>query len=80
MKLLKIYNNISKKLSISEFINNINLLIYKLFMKYNYNILIKVYNKYLDWIKYYKIFFNLKKYKFIHLLYIFYKFNMRAIL
>ena len=71
-------NNINKRLSISEFINNINFLVYKLFIKYNYNILIKIYNKYLDWTKYYKVFFNLKKYKLIYLLYISCKFNIKS--
>jgi len=46
--LLEVYNNISKKLSINKFINNINLLIYGLFIKYNYSILIKVYDKCLN--------------------------------
>ena len=47
-ELLEVYNNISKKLSISKFINNTSLLIYRLFTKYNYYILLKVYEKYLD--------------------------------
>ena len=47
-ELLKVYNNINEKLSTSKFINNINLLVYELFIKYNYRILIKTYNKYLN--------------------------------
>ena len=48
MKLLEACNNISKRLNINKFINNINLLIYKLFMKYNYSTLIKAHDKYLN--------------------------------
>ena len=79
-KLLKVCNNINKKLSASEFINNINLLVYRLFIECNYSILIKIYNKYLNWIKYYEMFFNPEKYKLIYLLYISYKFNIKVIL
>ena len=80
IELLEACNNISKKLNTNKFINNTNLLIYKSFMKYNYNILIKAHDKYLNWIKYYKIFFNLKKYELIHLSHILYKFNIEVML
>ena len=49
-------------------------------MKYNYNILIKTHDKYLDWVKCYGTFFNLRKYKLIYLSYISHKFNMRVML
>ena len=80
VELLEACNNISKRLSASEFINNINLLIYRLSMEHNYNMLIRIHDKYLNWIKHYKIFFNLKKYKLIHLLHISHKFNIKATL
>ena len=80
VELLEVYNNISKRLSVSEFINDINLLIYKLFMKYNYRILIKAHNKCLNWTKYYKTFFNSGKYELIYLSRISRKFNMKATL
>ena len=80
VKLLKIYNNTNKKLNINKFINNINLLIYRLFMKYNYSTLIKTHDKCLDWAKCYKVFFNSRKYKLIHLSRTPYKFNMGAML
>ena len=51
MKLLETCNNINNRFSISDFINNINLLAYDLFMKWNYHTLMKVYKKYLNWIK-----------------------------
>ena len=53
MELLEAYNNINKKLSTSEFINNINLLIYRLFIEHNCSTLIKAYDKCLDWAKCY---------------------------
>ena len=80
VKLLEACNNINKKLNTNKFINNINLLTYGLFMKCNCRTLIKTHDKCLDWAKHYKVFFNLKKYKFIHLSYTSYKFNMRAML
>ena len=80
VKLLKAYNNINKRLSTNKFINDINLLIYKLFIKYNCSMLIKAHDKYLNWTKHYKVFFNLKKYELIYLSYTSCKFNIRAIL
>jgi len=43
--LLKIYNNIKLKFSFIEFVNNINILIYKKLTKRNYKVLNKIYNK-----------------------------------
>jgi len=40
--LLKIYNNIKLKISFIEFVNNINILIYKKLIKYNYKVLDKI--------------------------------------
>ena len=48
VKLLEACNNISKRLSTSKFINNINFLIYRLFIKYNYNTLIRTHDKCLN--------------------------------
>src|SRR5436189_297998 len=42
VKLLKVCNNMSKKLNISKFINDISFFIYRLFIKQNCRILIKV--------------------------------------
>ena len=79
-ELLEACNKISKKLSANEFINNTNLLIYKLSMKCNYRMLIKTYDKYLNWAKCYGIFFNPGKYELIYLSRTPCKFNMGATL
>jgi len=78
-ELLEACNNTSKRLSTNKFINNISLLVYGPFMKCNCRIL-RAHEKCLDWARYYKILFNLKKYKLIHLSYMLYRFNMRALL
>ena len=73
-KLLEACNNTSEKLSTSEFIDDINFLVYELFMKCNCNTLIRTHDKCLNWIKCYRMFFNLRKYKLIHLLHMSCKF------
>ena len=80
MKLLETCNNINNRFSISNFINNINLLAYDLFTKQNCYTLMRAYKKYLNWVRQYEIFFNSKKYKFIHLSHISCRFNMQITL
>ena len=66
--------------SISNFIDNINLLTYDLFTKWNCCTLMKAHKKYLNWVKQYKVFFNSKKYELIYLFCISCKFNMQTTL
>ena len=47
-ELLETCNNINNRLSINDFINNINLLTYSSFTKQNCHMLMKVHEKYLN--------------------------------
>ena len=79
-ELLETCNNINNRFSISDFINDINLFAYSLFMKWNCCMLMRAYKKYLNWVRQYEIFFNSKKYELIHLSYTSCRFNMQTIL
>ncbi len=77
IKLLNVCNNSNKKLNASIFINDIFLLTYRFFTKINYHTLIWTHDHYLNWAHKYSIFFALKKYELIHLIYHLKKFNMQ---
>ena len=79
-ELLEACNSTSERLSASGFIDDTNLLAYRPSTERNCRTLIRAHDKCLDWAKCYRMFFNLRKYKFIHLLYTPYKFNMGATL
>ena len=79
-ELLEACNNTSERLSVSRFINDISLLVYKLFTEHNCCTLAIAHDKCLDWVRCYEISFNLKKYKLIYLSHTSCKFNMRILL
>src|SRR5438034_4710356 len=66
VELLKIYNSIQVKVSNLTFINDINLLIYKLITKRNCKQLKAIYDRYFFEAKKYEILFILKKYILIY--------------
>ena len=79
-ELLKTCNDTSERLSAGEFIDDISLLVYRLFTERNCHMLSRAHDKCLDWIRCYRISFNLKKYELIHLSCTLCRFNMRVLL
>ena len=78
IELLETCNNNNERLSTSTFVNDIILLIYKLFTKHNYHILLQTHNQCLDQTHKYKIIFVFEKYELIHLAHQLKRFNMQA--
>ena len=66
VNLLKACNNINLKPNFTDFINNINILIYKKFMKHNCRVLNKIYDKCKQWLKTHDIKFLKTKHELIH--------------
>jgi len=79
-ELLETCNNINDRLSISDFIDNINLLTYSSFTEQNCHTLMRAHEKCLNWVRQYEAFFNSKKYELIHLFCTSCRFNMQATL
>ena len=77
-ELLETCNNSNKRLSISTFMNNIILLIYKLFIERNCCMLLQAHNQCLDWARKYRVTFASEKYELIHLAHQLKRFNMQA--
>ncbi len=76
VNLLKACDNIKLRTSFTNFINNINILIYKKFMKHNCKVLSEIYDRCKQWSKTYNIKFLKTKHKLIHFMKIFKWFNM----
>ncbi len=66
VNLLKAYDDIRLWTSFTNFINNINILIYKKFMKCNCKVLSEIYDRCEQWSKTYNIKFSKTKHKLIH--------------
>jgi len=66
MNLLKVCNNIKLKTNFINFINDINILIYKKFIKCNCKVLNEIYDKCEQWLKMHDIKFSKTKHKLIH--------------
>ncbi len=76
VNLLKACNDIRLRTSFTDFINDINILIYKKFMKHNFKVLNEIYDKCEQWSKMHDIKFSKTKHELIHFTRIFKWFNM----
>ncbi len=78
VNLLKACDNIKLKTSFINFVNNINILIYKEFMKCNCKVLNEIYDKCQQWSKMHDIKFSMTKHELIHFTRISKWFNMKV--
>ncbi len=76
MNLLKVYDNIRLRISFTNFIDDINILIYEEFMKRNCRVLNEIYDRCEQWSKMHNIKFSKTKHKLIHFMRISKWFNM----
>ncbi len=76
--LLEACDDIKLRTSFTDFVNDINILIYKEFMKCNCKVLSKIYDKCKQWSKMHDIKFLITKHKLIHFTRIFKWFNMKV--
>ncbi len=76
MNLLKACDDIRLRTSFTNFVNDINILIYEKFMKCNCRVLNEIYDKCEQWSKMHDIKFSKTKHKLIHFIRIFKWFNM----
>ncbi len=76
MNLLKACDDISLRTSFTDFVNNVNILIYKKFMKRNCKVLSEIYDRCKQWSKTYNIKFLKTKHELIHFTRTFKWFNM----
>ena len=67
VSLIKKYIKVKLKLQIKDFVNDIHLLTYNKFTKFNYLILKRAHEIYLRWAITHDVIFALKKYKLIYL-------------
>ena len=78
MNLLKTCDNIKLRISFTDFINDINILIYEKFMKHNCKVLREIYDRCKQWSKMYNIKFSKTKHELIHFMKISKWFNMNV--
>ncbi len=78
MNLLKACDDISLRINFINFVNDINILIYKKFMKCNCRVLSKIYDRCKQWSKMHDIKFSKTKHELIHFMRIFKWFNMNV--
>ncbi len=76
--LLEAYDDIKLRINFINFVNNVNILIYKEFMKRNCRVLNKIYNRCKQWLKMHDIKFLMTKHELIHFMKIFKWFNMKV--
>ncbi len=76
VNLLKACDDIRLRISFTNFINNVNILIYEEFIKCNCKVLNEIYDRCEQWSKMYNIKFLKTKYELIHFTRIFKWFNM----
>ncbi len=77
VNLLEACDDIKLKTNFIDFMNDINILIYKEFIKRNCKVLSKIYDKCKQWLKTHDIKFLITKYKLIHFTRTFKWFNMK---
>ncbi len=66
VNLLEACNDIKLRISFTNFVNNINILIYEEFIKYNCRVLNEIYDRCKQWSKMHDIKFSMTKHKLIH--------------
>ncbi len=76
VNLLEAWNDIRLRISFTDFINDINILIYEKFIKYNCRILSEIYDRCEQWLKTHDIKFSKTKHELIHFTRISKWFNM----
>ncbi len=76
--LLKACDNIKLRTNFTNFVNDINILIYKEFMKCNCKVLSEIYDRCEQWLKMHDIKFLITKHKLIHFIRTFKWFNMKV--
>ncbi len=76
MNLLKVCDDIRLKINFTDFINDVNILIYEEFMKRNCRVLSEIYDRCEQWLKTHDIKFLKTKHELIHFTRIFKWFNM----
>ncbi len=78
VNLLKACNDIKLRTSFTNFVNDINILIYKEFIKCNCRVLNKIYDKCKQWLKTHDIKFLITKHELIHFTRTFKWFNIKV--
>ncbi len=78
VNLLKACNDIKLRTSFTDFVNDINILTYKEFIKRNCKVLNKIYDKCEQWSKMHDIKFLMTKHELIHFIKTFKWFNMKV--
>ncbi len=78
VNLLKACDNIRLRTNFTDFINNVNILIYERFMKCNCRVLNEIYDRCEQWLKMHDIKFLKTKHELIHFTRIFKWFNMNV--
>ncbi len=76
VNLLEACNDIKLRISFTNFVNNINILIYEEFIKYNCRVLNEIYDRCKQWSKMHDIKFSMTKHKLIHFMKTFKWFNI----
>ena len=76
VNLLEACDNIKLRTSFTDFMNDVNILIYEEFMKRNCKVLSEIYDRCKQWSKTYDIKFSMTKHKLIHFIKTFKWFNM----
>ncbi len=76
--LLKACDNIKLRTNFIDFVNDINILIYEEFTKYNCKVLSEIYDKCEQWLKMHDIKFLMTKHELIHFMKTFKWFNMKV--
>ncbi len=78
VNLLKVCDDIKLKTNFTNFMNDVNILIYKEFIKHNCKVLNEIYDKCEQWSKTHDIKFLMTKHKLIHFTKTFKWFNMKV--
>jgi len=78
VNLLKACDDIKLRTNFTNFVNDVNILIYKKFIKYNYRVLNEIYDRCKQWSKMHDIKFLMIKHKLIHFMKFFKWFNMKV--
>ena len=76
--LLKLCENIKLRFNVTEFVNDVNILIYNELTKQNCEVLKKAWEKVVEWTKKHGFKFNERKHELIHFLKIFKRYNINV--